>query len=351
MNNILERAGLKPELSGAYGVAANVERGVLTIMISHVAQRFLPVGMFGRAIATLQVSLAPKGEERGEVVIMNDNETGLWIKSKDLSSAEEGDSSENDRAVLMSPAWPLPVREELLHQINKSLAVGRAAKGKRNGFKVWWLVVLALLVMVWKAGGSAEKHQVAGAQVSNMRTSGSTVEATAVGSDEVSSSNLLAQRRAAAEGTMSLKDAITKANKVQLVKAGPKRPTLIVWSDVLCTHCRDFESEVVEKLPKDIGVTIIPVAFKDSRVLASYVLCGTGDGDKAERWKGLMSPTPSGALQKQCAAGPDQVDENSTLFARAGLNATPTIVSADGARTFGGDPRNISEVVAWAGQQ
>jgi hypothetical protein len=351
MNNIFERAGLKPELSGAYGVAANVERGVLTIMISHVAQRCLPVGLFGRAIATLQVSLAPKGEDRGEVVIMNDNETGLWIKSKDLSSAQEGDSPENDRAVLMSPAWPLSVREELLRQINKSLAVGRAVKGKRSGFKFWWLVVLALLVMVWKAGGSTEKTQVSVAQGSYSQPSMLTAEPESTGTDEASSSNLLAQRRAAVEGTMSLKDAIAKANKVQLVKAGPKRPTLIVWSDVLCTHCRDFESQVVEKLPKDIGVSIIPVAFKDSRVQASYVLCGTSESDKADRWKGLMSPNPWGALQKQCAAGPDQVDDNSTLFARAGLNATPMIVSADGARTFGGDPRNISEVVAWAGQQ
>lgn len=104
---------------------------------------------------------------------------------------------------------------------------------------------------------------------------------------------------------------------------------------------------MLDKLPAQIGVSIVPVAFKEgSRLLTSYILCGNGDADKTVRWMGLHEMEPTGEITHQCAQGPAMADQNTIAFSRTGLKNTPTLMTAAGVR-FEGDVEDTAAVMSW----
>lgn len=160
-----------------------------------------------------------------------------------------------------------------------------------------------------------------------------------------------ATAQAAADAQTSplpLKEALSKASFITLRTPGAGAKTLVMWSDPLCPHCRDFEQKVLSKLPATIGVTIIPVSFKHgSRPLVSYAACASAAAERAARWKNLLSEQPTGIdVTQQCETGPAIADRNSALFARAGLRSTPTLMKPDG-EVFEGDQHSAEAVANW----
>lgn len=147
---------------------------------------------------------------------------------------------------------------------------------------------------------------------------------------------------------MPIKEALTKASFITLRAAGAGGKSLVIWSDPLCPNCRDFDQKILAKLPNAVGVTIIPVSFKHgSRPLVSYAACAGTAPDRAARWKNLMSEEPKDLdVTQQCQAGPAVADGNTTLFARAGLTQTPTLMKPDG-QMFDGDLRSAEAITTW----
>jgi len=336
MESILDSQNIQPELKGKYSTRVSLDGTLLTIVISYVGQRWMPIALFGRSLVTLRVdsyrtnAVAPEGA----FSIRNDNVSGLRV----------------GKAIIMGANWPVEVREQLLDQINGALTASSKALSIQFGSmrSLFAALVFAYLAISMLMSGAAAPHLSAPEYPDRASAGDVAAPLPSVGQQLESSSNLVAQQGAAEKGPMKIKDALAAANKVVLATAPAGGKNIVIWSDILCPHCRDLESDVISKLPKDIGLTIIPVAFKDSRLLASYVLCGSDQADRAARWSGLMAPAPKGQLEKQCKDGPVQVDSNSILFARAGLTATPTIMSANGDRIFDGDLHNLSDVVGWA---
>lgn len=126
-------------------------------------------------------------------------------------------------------------------------------------------------------------------------------------------------------------------------KSGSK--TLVMFSDPLCKHCRAFE-DTVALLPSDIGLQVIPVAYlQGSKPFVSHILCAA-PSEQARRWSALMSPAIKADVEQQCATGPSKADQNSILFARAGLNATPTLVIAETGAIYAGE-LSPGAVIEW----
>jgi TrbB protein len=163
------------------------------------------------------------------------------------------------------------------------------------------------------------------------------------------SSATVAQAAADAQASfLPIKEAMSKASFITLRAPGAGGKTLVMWSDPLCPHCRDFEQKVLSKLPATIGVTVVPVSFKHgSRPLVSYAACASTGAERAARWKNLLSEQPTGIdVTQQCETGPAIADGNSTLFARAGLRSTPTLMKLDG-QVFEGDQNSAEAVANW----
>lgn len=147
---------------------------------------------------------------------------------------------------------------------------------------------------------------------------------------------------------MPIREALAKASFITLRTAGAGGKSLIVWSDPLCPNCRDFDQKILAKLPTSLGVTVIPVSFKHgSRPLVSYAACASSPAARAERWKNLMSEEPKEIdVTQQCETGPAIADANTSLFARAGLRATPTLMKPDG-QMFEGDLQSVEAITSW----
>ena len=98
-------------------------------------------------------------------------------------------------------------------------------------------------------------------------------------------------------------------------------------------------------------MTVIPVSFKHgSRPLVSYAACASSPADRAARWKNLMSEEPKGIdVTQQCETGPAVADANTSLFARAGLRATPTLMKPDG-QMYEGDLQSAEAITNWLGK-
>jgi protein-disulfide isomerase len=320
-------------VTGKLSSAVVYRDGLLFLSVSRVERAWMPFALFGKTIVAKAIRL---GE--GSTTFSNTLARGLQA----TSILEDGDAG--TEAAILGAEWPMAFREKVREKIIRALA-GRAPLLSLQIRGIWAL--LAVLFFAYLCIAMLTSHSQGGSSVEAVPPAAQSTTPTlsSAEQDQMSSSNF-AQQQAATKGRLGVKEAITAANKIVVNPGAGKGKSLVIWSDLLCPHCRDTELSVLSQLPKDIGVTIIPVAFKQSRIPASYVLCGVDDADRAARWKGLMAPVPHGDIAQQCAAGPDRVDANSALFLRAGLTSTPSIMSSNG-QLFTGDSTNLSEVAGW----
>lgn len=331
-----------PVVHGKYAGQVSYQDGLLVLTVSHVDRRWMPFSLFGRTILSkiLSVRSNAAAQVGPLLTLSNDNAQGLRIEGQiDLNS---------DGRVLLDVRWPSELRIQMQRKILRALhgqAGGFSLQVQGIGTIVSILLGLYFIAAMLASPGIGKAEAIPAPVLRPLAASTHIQKA-----DTQMSSALLAQR-AIDQGearTVPLLDAIAQANKIVLRPAPVGGKSLLIWSDVLCPHCRDLEQNVVANLPEDIGVTIIPVSFKDgSRPLASYVVCGSDAEDKSTRWSGLMLLTPVAHIERQCEAGPGIIDANTLLFVRAGLTATPSIMTASGDRIFSDDPTNLSKIVAW----
>lgn len=334
--SLTQRSGVRPTTPlvghGRYSSHVSYSDGVLTITVRHVEHRFLPLSIFGRLVMTKIIRLLPAGQ--GESTVVN-GEDGL------LTTHEIGGEAQG-LTMILGPEWPIDVRETVRKQIDMAVhhqpSLKRAGGGR--GLLIGALVILFLLVAIGRASAPAapvDGERAAAADPAVLLAPTELESMTSAG---------VAQAAAAKEKHLPVLEALSQAQTVVL-RPSSSGKTLIVWADPLCPNCRDFEQKVVPQLPKDVGVTIVPVAFKQgSRPLVSYAACGNDAAERARRWANLMSSSPSTDFSSQCAAGPQVADRNTTLFVRADLTSTPTIMASDG-RIFTGDRTSAADVATW----
>lgn len=267
----------------------------------------------------------------------------------------------NDKAetvILLDSTWPSSMRHDAYVAVVNALSHNAASMLSFSirgiGAIIATLVVVYLLMFQITSGGAAAQK---GAQnpVAHTAPQSFTPEPAARLSAAESlemSSGPAAKAAMEREGaTLAMNTAIAQAQKVVLRPTVKGGKGIIVWSDPLCPHCREFEANVIASLPATIGVTIIPVSFQEgSKPVVSYVLCGKDGGDISSRWSNMMLREPVGNLSLQCAEGPRNADANSILFTRSGLTSTPTIQSADGTRTYPSSSATatVDSVAGWA---
>lgn len=332
-------------LHGKYKVRVSGTDGRMALSVLHVDQSWMPFALFGRVVLSRLLDLRPSNSN--EVVDIQLTEKGVACERRAESS--EAVAAEIKRLMILDDRLPVDVRHQAYSQIVKALHRTQRAPAKAVSRYAWvkWpaifgtvLAVGYLILAVLATFSTPESSPAAAAPTENL---------TAVVRAQMSSAEF-AQRAADAESPVTHAEAVASAAKIVLRDPGKGGKSVVVWSDPLCLHCRDFEQNVIAKLSPEIGVTVVPVAFRDgARPVVAYVACGDGAKDRMERWSGLMAAEPTGDLEKQCPAGPFVADANSMLFARAGLTRTPALMSADGARLYEGE-MTLDAVQAWARQ-
>lgn len=118
------------------------------------------------------------------------------------------------------------------------------------------------------------------------------------------------------------------AGKFSIQLSNGKKGTLYVFSDPLCPHCKDIESEL-EKL-KDYTVHILPVTIigqTSSASLVSKILCLPPE-KRVYAWKKAISGQDIDT--SSCGAGDKAFSANDQIFRQMGFPGTPQIVSGNG---------------------
>lgn len=338
-----------PEGHGKYAASVSYRDGVVALTLRYVERPWLPLSMFGRVVETKLVRLS--GEGVREMSMTNDS-AGLWCAIARVGGAVE-------RINLLGAQWPSALRENVRADVDAALH--RKAGGFSINLRGRTATVAGLLVAYALISGLSGSKQPAaptpGAATPAAQASAAQAPAIqdtpapALSASEAAAMSSAAFAQAAADAQsspMPIKEALSQASYINLRAASAGGKNLVIWSDPLCPHCRDFEQKVLDKLPATLGVTIIPVAFKHgSRPTLSYAACASTAAERGARWKNLMSDQPTGIdVAQQCATGPAIADSNSALFARAGLRATPTLMKPDG-RVFDGDVNSVEAVTSW----
>lgn len=333
-----------PDGRGKYAASVSYSDGMMALSVRHVERPWLPMALFGRIIQTKLVRIG--GDAVREVSLMNDT-NGLTC-----TIARAGGDVE--RNILLGAEWPASLRETVRADVDS------AVHGKPGGLSVHLRGKTATLASLFVAyaivsglSGAKQQAVVAPGSAAPIASAGGQQAAPTPqltpSEDAGMSSAMAAQAAANAQSSpLPIKEALSKASFITLRAPGAGAKTLVVWSDPLCPHCRDFEQKVLSRLPVTIGVTIIPVSFKHgSRPLVSYAACASTAAERAARWKNLLSEQPAGIdVTQQCETGPAIADGNSTLFARAGLRSTPTLMKPDG-EVFEGDQHSADAVATW----
>jgi thiol:disulfide interchange protein DsbC len=116
-----------------------------------------------------------------------------------------------------------------------------------------------------------------------------------------------------------------------MLRRGSGKRTLAIFSDPYCPACKHFEGELQRVDDVTIYVFMYPVIRPDLADHSRAVWCS---GDRGAAWLDLV-------LRGKCApaaACPDPVDKNLALGRTLNVNATPTLIFADGERHSGGLP-------------
>ena len=130
-------------------------------------------------------------------------------------------------------------------------------------------------------------------------------------------------------------DDLPLADAIRTVRGtGARR--LAVFSDPNCPYCRKLEAELAGL--DDVTIYTFLVPFQgEARPIAIW--CAP---DRADAWRRLMLDN-DGTLQAPGAACDHPIDRNLTLAHRLGVQATPTLIWADGSRTEGAVGRSVLE--------
>lgn len=333
-----------PDGRGKYAASVSYNEGMVVLSVRHVERPWLPMALFGRIIQTKLVRIG--GDAVREVSLMNET-NGLTC----TVAHARGDVERN---VLLGAEWPAALREVVRADVDAALHRKPGGLSVQLRGKTATLAALFVAYAIVSGLSGAKQSPVAAPGTATPvvgATAQQAVPAPQLTPSEDAGMSSAAAAQAAADAQTSplpIKEALSKASFITLRAPGAGAKSLVMWSDPLCPNCRDFEQKVLSKLPSAIGVTIIPVSFKHgSRPLVSYAACASTAADRAARWKNLLSEDPTGIdVTQQCATGPAIADGNSTLFARAGLRSTPTLMKPDG-EVFEGDPHSAEAVANW----
>lgn len=336
---------LHPNGHGKYGHRISYHGDCLTLSVHYVERQWMPIALFGRVVLTRQFRLAAPHFHIHEVAVVSDD-GGVALK---LHAQTDPVQTGILSIPVLGPEWPAAMREEVRDGIDSALHSGAGGMALKLGTSTILFGLLAVFLIASAFGGT-RASATAGAPLPASTLSASSSGPAQVGKAPAAavSSAEVAQQAADTLGTsMPITEALSKAAFVTVRSPASGAKTVIIWSDPLCPHCRDLEQQVIPKIPKEVGILVVPVAFKNgSRQLVSYVACGADAAERAARWTNLMSEVPNLQLGAQCAAGPGVADANSVLFARAGLKSSPTIMSVDGAM-YPGDTAVAEDLIAW----
>lgn len=330
-----------PDGRGRYRTSISYSNGMVTLSLRYVERPWLPHVLFGRVIQTKMCRIS--GDDVRQMSMVNDAH-GLCCIVALHGGAEETIS-------MLGSEWPMSMREAVRTDIDGALhKTSRGLSFKLNGRTA----ILAALLVAYAViqGLSGVKQQYGAEPVENpLKLSATSSALTHLTPIEAAGMSSAAIAQASAEGQenpMPIKEALGQASKITVRAVGAGGKSLIVWSDPLCPNCRDLEQKILPVLPANVGVTVIPVSFKHgSRPLVAYTACAPTATDAAERWKNLMSLQPTDMnIAAQCEYGASFADSNTSLFARAGLRATPTLMRSDG-QVFEGDPHSAEEIASW----
>jgi hypothetical protein len=333
-----------PHGRGKYAATVSYNDGMVALSLRYVEHAVLPLALFGRVVKTKLVRLG--GEQVRESSVSNDAD-GLWCTVTRADAAAE-------RIGLLGGEWPINLREAVRMEVDAALhqKAGGFSLSLRGKTAILAALFLAYVVVTGLAGTRPPVAASPGAAVPGAGVpahQAPTAPHLSPGEAAGLSSAAAAQAAADAQSTpMPLKEALSKASIITLRAAGAGSRNLVIWSDPLCPNCRDFDQKVLAKLPASLGVTVIPVSFKHgARPLVSYVTCAGTAPERAARWKNLMSEQPAGIdISQQCETGTAVADANTSLFARAGLRATPTLMKPDG-QIFEGDLSSAEAITSW----
>lgn len=335
-----------PDGHGKYGSSVSYKDGFVVVSLRYVERPWLPLALFGRVIRTKIVQVAGVGIAQSELA--NDLE-GLSCTIHRAGAAGEIVS-------LLGPEWPMALREAVRADIDSALhQFSRGVSFQIKSRTSTAIAAFAVYALVTALTGTSQPRATAPVVTAQGPTSALQAPATPqLTPNEASGMSSAAVAQAAADAQVSpmpIREALAKASFITLRAAGAGGKSVILWSDPLCPNCRDFDQKVLAKLPANMGVAVIPVSFKHgSRPLVSYAACATSAADRAARWKNLMSEEPRGIdVTQQCETGPAIADANSSLFARAGLRATPTLMKPDG-QIYEGDLHSVDAITSWLGK-
>jgi len=332
-----------PDGRGRYAASVSYNDGMLAVSVRYVERPWLPLSVFGRLIQTKLARLG--GDSIREVSLTND--------AGGLSCAIAHASGAVERISLLGAEWPATLRESVRADVDSALhrKQGGLSLHLRGKTATLATLFLAYLVVTGLSGAKQQATAVPGPALTAGAPALQAPAAPQLSAGEAAGMSSAAAAQAAADAQsspMPIKEALAKASFITLRAPAAGGKTLVIWSDPLCPHCRDFDQKVLSKLPASLGVTIIPVSFKHgSRPLVSYAACASTAAERASRWKNLLSEQPTGIdLTQQCETGPAVADGNSSLFARAGLRSTPTLMKPDG-EVFEGDQHSAEAVANW----
>lgn len=350
---------VQPDGRSKYGAKITFADGVVTLTIRRVERKWLPLWLFGRVVVTRRVNL--HAFELQGLSIVNAKEGLLCQRDKGgyqglnenlfpvVGDDKEAKKNRMASIEILGPEWPIDLRENVWEKLDS--AIHRKQRGLSfsiNGTST--VAVVLFMLYLWMASLNGVRAQQPGLPA----MAGATVPAPIVApqltpeeEDGMSSAGVAQRELGKSNKVLPIKEAMSQAVALQVRPAGASGKSIVIWADPLCPHCRDFEQKIVPKLPSDVGITVIPVSFiHGSRPLVAYAACGSSQADRATRWENMMSDKPNLDFSAQCNAGPGIADRNTTLFARAGLRATPTVMTPDG-KTFDGENTSVDEVVNW----
>lgn len=331
-----------PDGHGKYAPSVSYSDGMVALSIRYVERPWLPLALFGRVVRTKLVRVAGQGVR--ETTMTNDQDG--------LVCAIRLDNCAVEKVSVLGPEWPVALRETVRADIDTALH--RTSRGISLHLKSRTSTAIAAFVVLAAVNAFSSSGQPTAPALGPQQADPAVLQASAAPqltpseASGMSSANVAQAAVDAQASAMPIREALAKASFITLRTAGAGGKSLIVWSDPLCPNCRDFDQKILAKLPTSLGVTVIPVSFKHgSRPLVSYAACASSPAARAERWKNLMSEEPKEIdVTQQCETGPAIADANTSLFARAGLRATPTLMKPDG-QMFEGDLQSVEAITSW----
>ena len=120
---------------------------------------------------------------------------------------------------------------------------------------------------------------------------------------------------------------------------GNGRRVLYIFADPNCGYCKQFERSLSQLKDATVYTFMLPILSQDSVDKANAVWCAP---DRDAAWRAWMLDGVVPAPSKECATPTDQV---TAMARRLRIEATPTLVAADGRKAPGAMP--AEDLIAW----